>query len=121
MHDERDALVLTVVAHERCYHTILLIGASGKDYVDRIWSHAVRSQKLFTSSSGIDTGPYYVASGVWGKCPLGGVGNQWTIARVGVNAHELCHNLGVSKTNVVSGNITSETIANIASCIIIAS
>ena len=79
------------VAHSHCYQ---LLGQSGKDYMDRIWAHSVRNQQLFTSKSGFDSGPYYVSSGVWGQCPQDG--NQWEIARVGVMAHELCHNLGVS-------------------------
>lgn len=70
---------------------------SNKDYMDRIWSHSVRSQYLFTSQSGIDSGHYFVASGVWSRCPEGGEQNRWSIARVGVMAHEMCHNLKVSR------------------------
>lgn len=68
-----------------------------KDYTDRIWSHSVRNQYLFTSESGVDSGHYFVASGVWSLCPKDGEQNRWSIARVGVMAHEMCHNLKVNE------------------------
>lgn len=91
-----NTFVLFIVARvlTRSFGTL---GMSGKDYMDHIWSHTVRNQYLFTSQSGVDSGPYYVASGVWSRCPSDGSGKPWSIARVGVMAHKMCHNLKVSE------------------------
>jgi M6 family metalloprotease-like protein len=66
---------------------------TGKDMNGRIWSHATAADLYSTGTSNVNK--FYVASAVYDKCPTGGKGTKWSIARIAVIAHECAHFLGL--------------------------
>lgn len=63
---------------------------SGKDFTQRIWSHATAQKWYESPTSGVSNHRFYVASGVWDVCPTNKVPyDRWGIARIAVIAHEV--------------------------------
>ena len=77
---------------------------SGKGVEGRVWSHSALDASWFTSSSGIKTARFYVASGIWDYCPPNGPLKKWDIARIAVIAHECAHFLGLPDLFNKDGN-----------------
>jgi M6 family metalloprotease-like protein len=71
-------------------------------FSERIWSHAVPQARNFeflaennVNIGGLRVGRFYVISGVYGSCPIGGPGSQFQAPRIATAVHELGHYLNL--------------------------